>query len=67
MLIPDSGWLEIPQYCQCTGGIPANMPEGEYDVLLFLADPEQRLHDNPDYAIRLANNNCGKIPLDIIH
>jgi len=38
-----------------TGGIPADMPEGEYDLLLFLADPETRLHDNPDYAIRLAN------------
>jgi len=38
-----------------TGGIPADMPEGEYDLLLFLADPEQSLHDNPSYAIRLAN------------
>ncbi len=40
-----------------TGGIPANMIEGDYGVFLFLADPEYRLHDNPDYAIRLANNN----------
>jgi hypothetical protein len=31
------------------------MPEGEYDLFLFLADPEPRLHDNPSYAIRLAS------------
>ena len=40
-----------------TGGIPANMSEGNYSAYLFLADPEYRLHDNPDYAIRLANSN----------
>jgi hypothetical protein len=40
-----------------TGGIPADMPEGEYEVYLFLSDPEPRLHNNPDYAIRLANEN----------
>jgi hypothetical protein len=39
------------------GGIPENMIEGDYTAFLFLADPEYRLHDNPDYAIRLANNN----------
>ncbi|MCU0343876.1 MAG: DUF4832 domain-containing protein [Ignavibacterium sp.] len=39
------------------GGIPSNMSEGEYSTYLFLADPEYRLHDNPDYAIRLANSN----------
>ncbi len=38
-----------------TGGIPADMNEGEYTAYLFLADPESQLHDNPDYAIRLAN------------
>ncbi|MGE5797669.1 MAG: DUF4832 domain-containing protein [Ignavibacteria bacterium] len=39
-----------------TGGMPADMPEGEYDLFLFLSDPEPRLHDNPSYAIRLAND-----------
>lgn len=40
-----------------TAGIPGNMPEGDYSVFLFLSDPEPRLHDNPNYAIRLANYN----------
>ena len=44
-------------FVNVTGGIPQNISEGEYSTYLFLADPEYRLHDNPDYAIRLANNN----------
>lgn len=44
-------------FVSITGGIPANMVEGDYNTFIFLADPEYRLHDNPDYAIRLANNN----------
>jgi hypothetical protein len=43
-------------YVSLTGGILADMPEGNYNAFLFLADPEYRLHDNPDYAIRLAND-----------
>jgi hypothetical protein len=43
-------------FVNITGGIPSDMPEGNYTAFLFLADPEYRLHDNPDYAIRLANN-----------
>jgi hypothetical protein len=44
-------------FVNVTGGIPADMHEGNYSAYLFLADPEYRLHDNPDYAIRIANNN----------
>ncbi|MDH3269376.1 MAG: DUF4832 domain-containing protein, partial [Ignavibacteria bacterium] len=44
-------------YVSITGGIPADMEEGNYTAFLFLADPVYRLHDNPDYAIKLANNN----------
>lgn len=44
-------------FVSITGGIPENMIEGDYNAFLFLADPEYRLHDNPDYSIRLANNN----------
>ena len=40
-----------------TAGIPNDIPEGEYETFLFLADPEITLHDNPSYAIRLANKN----------
>ena len=40
-----------------TGGIPDNVPDGQYETFLFLADPEITLHDNPSYAIRLANKN----------
>ncbi len=39
------------------GGIPADMPQGAYDVFLHLADPAPKLRDRPDYAIRLANQN----------
>lgn len=44
-------------YINISAGIPADMEQGNYSAFLFLADPESRLHDNPDYAIRLANNN----------
>jgi hypothetical protein len=30
---------------------------GKYTAHLFLSDPEPKLHDNPNYAIRLANLN----------
>lgn len=39
-----------------SAGIPSGISEGDYEVYLFLADPEPRLHDRPDYAIRLANS-----------
>ncbi len=44
-------------YVHITAGIPAEMEEGDYSAFLFLADPENRLHDNPDFAIRLANQD----------
>ncbi len=37
-------------------GIPADLPVGMYKVMIHLADPEPRLHNQPDYAIRLAND-----------
>ncbi|HSD62209.1 MAG TPA: DUF4832 domain-containing protein [Ignavibacteriaceae bacterium] len=43
-------------YVSITAGIPASMEEGDYSAFIFLADPENRLHDNPDFAVRLANN-----------
>lgn len=43
-------------YVSITAGIPASMEEGDYSAFIFLADPENRLHDKPDFAIRLANN-----------
>ncbi len=44
-------------YVNITAGIPAGMEEGNYSAFIFLADPENRLHDNPDFAIRLANQD----------
>ncbi len=38
-------------------GIPANMPAGEYQVLLNLPDPTTALFKRPEYSIRLANQN----------
>ncbi len=40
-----------------SAGIPSNMILGKYTAHLFLSDPEPKLHDNPNYAIRLANLN----------
>ncbi len=36
---------------------PNTIPSGEYELFLHFADPEPSLHDNPAYAIRLANQN----------
>lgn len=35
--------------------IPGDMPEGNYEILLNLPDPEPTLKNNPDFSIRLAN------------
>ncbi|AFY52863.1 hypothetical protein Riv7116_0258 [Rivularia sp. PCC 7116] len=37
------------------GGLPANIPSGEYDIFLNLPDPKSRLYNRPEYSIRLAN------------
>jgi hypothetical protein len=36
-------------------GIPQTMPAGEYELLVHLPDPEERLYGRPEYSIRLAN------------
>ncbi len=38
-------------------GIPNDMPPGTYEALLHFADPIPGLHNRPEYAIRLANEN----------
>lgn len=40
-----------------TCGLPMNISEGNYDLLLDMPDPEIRLYDNPLFSIRMANNN----------
>lgn len=35
--------------------LPEGIPSGTYQVLLHLADPYPSLHDRPEYAIRLTN------------
>ncbi len=37
--------------------LPANLPLGNYDVLLHLYAPETSIKSRPEYAIRLANQN----------
>jgi hypothetical protein len=39
------------------GGLPSDMPSGDYRVGLVLPDPEPTLYNRPEYAIRLANKN----------
>lgn len=38
-------------------GIPKDMPKGTYQLYLHLPDPEPLLYGNPDYSIRLANED----------
>ncbi|MDR3217494.1 MAG: DUF4832 domain-containing protein, partial [Dysgonamonadaceae bacterium] len=38
-------------------GLPKDMPEGEYALYLNLPDASETLYGNPDYSIRLANEN----------
>jgi len=40
-----------------TVGIPNNMPDGTYSLLLNLNDPEPTLYNDARYSIRLANQN----------
>jgi hypothetical protein len=35
--------------------LPPDLPVGEYELFLHLADPAAPLHDRPEYSIRLAN------------
>lgn len=37
------------------GGLPTNIPSGEYKIFLNLPDPDSRLYNRPEYSIRLAN------------
>ena len=41
--------------------LPANIPLGNYELLLHLADPYPALINRPEYAIRLANENTWEI------
>ncbi|MCK6576978.1 MAG: DUF4832 domain-containing protein [Anaerolineae bacterium] len=49
--LPDGGAFAVT----LTAAIPPDLPAGQYEVLLALPDPAPTLHDEPDYAIRLAN------------
>ena len=42
---------------QVAAGLPSDMPAGNYRVGLVLPDPEPKLYDRAEYAIRLANKN----------
>ncbi|MFN8303091.1 MAG: DUF4832 domain-containing protein [Saprospiraceae bacterium] len=60
--LPDDprGWLpggqtRVIQHTLC---LPANLPEGNYGLLLHLADPYASLTGRPEYAIRLANSGA---------
>jgi hypothetical protein len=37
--------------------LPANIPAGNYELLLNLPDPYRQLRNRPEYSIRLANEN----------
>lgn len=43
-------------YLDITIGIQSEMPEGNYELMMHLADPEESLHNSSDYSIRVANS-----------
>lgn len=45
------------QNLELNPSLPAGMASGEYQLFLNLPDPEETLRNNPDYSIRLANQN----------
>ncbi len=42
---------------EISAGIMDTMPEGNYELLMHLADPQKALHNRSAYSIRLANEN----------
>lgn len=38
--------------------LPKDIAAGDYNLYLFLPDPETAIHDRPEYAVRVANLNC---------
>ncbi len=49
--LPDAGEIDV----LLDAALPADLPPGEYALLLHLADPLPSVTDDPAYAIRLAN------------
>lgn len=50
--IPGNGTVHTLAHTVCT---PADMPEGQYELLLRLPDPAPSLRQRPEYAMLLAN------------
>jgi len=58
--LPDNPKLWLPGQLHLISGeilIPENFPQGEYQLLLNLPDPEPQLNQRPEYSIQLANDN----------
>jgi len=51
---------------EITGGVPNEMEEGSYEVLLHFANPAEKLRDRSDYSIRLANEDVWEAKQDTI-
>jgi hypothetical protein len=48
----ESGSMHVTQANPC---LPADIPPGNYDLLLNLPDPEPSIHNRAEFAIRVAN------------
>ena len=49
--LPNGAWSAISEQV----AIPENIPEGTYNLYLWMPDQYESLHDNPLFSIRLAN------------
>lgn len=50
-------WFSGDTNWETSVSLPANMQKGKYKLFLFLPDKYESIASNPDYAIRLANEN----------
>lgn len=57
--LPDNprSWLPGTHTIEHGFCLPTDLPTGQYELLLHLADPYPSLTNRPEYAIRLANEN----------
>jgi hypothetical protein len=53
--IDPRGWLPGEHVISTSLALPADAPEGEYRLALWLPDPAESLKNDPRYAIRFAN------------
>lgn len=50
-------WLPGSHHIAAKLCLPRTIPQGDYEILLNLADPNPSIYERPEYSIRLANDD----------